>query len=192
MKIRNASIFLLALSLPTMFQGCRDHETVDPVNEEELITTLKIKFTKWDDEGEPTGEELVFVWRDEDGSGNPEIDENVLDSHSTYSMALEVLDESGTTPEDITAEIISEAAEHQFFFSIDGPTMSAEYNDEDENGKPIGVQAIAVVDQAATGSLTVTLRHEPEKNAAGVAEGDITNAGGDTDIEAVFPLTVVE
>ena len=36
----------------------------------------------------------------------------------------------------------------------------------------------------------MTLRHEPAKDASGVAAGDITNAGGETDIEVTFDVTV--
>ena len=39
-------------------------------------------------------------------------------------------------------------------------------------------------------SYTITLRHEPAKTATGVSGGDITNAGGETDIEVVFDVTV--
>jgi hypothetical protein len=38
--------------------------------------------------------------------------------------------------------------------------------------------------------VVVTLRHEPDKGAAGVSGGDITNAGGDTDIEVTFPVVI--
>ncbi|HBK71516.1 MAG TPA: type 1 periplasmic binding fold superfamily protein, partial [Flavobacteriaceae bacterium] len=34
------------------------------------------------------------------------------------------------------------------------------------------------------------LRHEPNKSASGVSDGDITNAGGETDIEVIFNITV--
>ena len=37
-------------------------------------------------------------------------------------------------------------------------------------------------------SMTVILRHEPDKAGAGVSDGDITNAGGETDIEVTFPF----
>ena len=43
---------------------------------------------------------------------------------------------------------------------------------------------------AMTGNLTITLRHEPSKNAVGVSDGDITNAGGETDVQAVFPIVI--
>ena len=35
------------------------------------------------------------------------------------------------------------------------------------------------------------LKHEPNKSAAGVAGGDVTNAGGETDAEMEFPITVI-
>ena len=37
-------------------------------------------------------------------------------------------------------------------------------------------------------TMTVILRHEPNKAGAGVSDGDITNAGGETDIEVTFPF----
>jgi hypothetical protein len=43
---------------------------------------------------------------------------------------------------------------------------------------------------AVSGNLTVILRHDLNKSAEGVAAGNIANAGGDTDVEIVFPITV--
>ena len=37
-------------------------------------------------------------------------------------------------------------------------------------------------------SMTVILRHEADKAGAGVSDSDITNAGGETDIEVTFPF----
>ena len=42
----------------------------------------------------------------------------------------------------------------------------------------------------ATGNLTITLRHLPNKSGVNVPGGDITNAGGGTDAEVVFPVVV--
>jgi len=36
----------------------------------------------------------------------------------------------------------------------------------------------------------VTLRHQPDKGAIGVSDGDITNAGGETDIEVLFDVII--
>ena len=45
---------------------------------------------------------------------------------------------------------------------------------------------------STTGNLTIILRHDLDKNGAGVSSGNIANAGGETDIEVVFPIQVVE
>ncbi len=60
----------------------------------------------------------------------------------------------------------------------------------DVNGNPIGISTIVTTNGASTGTITVTLRHEPNKDASGVSTGDITNAGGETDIEVIFNVEV--
>ena len=68
--------------------------------------------------------------------------------------------------------------------------MAVTYADADGNGRPVGLTSIWTVGAASNGTITVTLRHEPDKGAAGVSAGDITNAGGETDIEVTFPLVI--
>ena len=68
--------------------------------------------------------------------------------------------------------------------------MDVAYGDTDSEGRPIGIVGTMTTNDAGTGTLTVTLRHEPAKDAAGVVDGDITNAGGETDVEAEFDLVV--
>ena len=68
----------------------------------------------------------------------------------------------------------------------------AVYNDVDSNGKPLGISHTLSTDHFGSGTLTVILIHEPDKSAAGVANGDPTNAGGETDVQAEFEITVVE
>ena len=38
--------------------------------------------------------------------------------------------------------------------------------------------------------INIILRHEPNKKGLGVSDGDITNAGGETDIEVSFDITI--
>ena len=40
------------------------------------------------------------------------------------------------------------------------------------------------------GAFTITLRHEPNKSGMNVNTGDITNAGGETDVQVIFDITV--
>ena len=80
--------------------------------------------------------------------------------------------------------------DHQFFFSaINGLDVQTVYTDMDSEGNPIG-QQFELTANTSSGGLFIVLRHEPNKNAAGVPDGDITNAGGETDIEITFPVTI--
>jgi hypothetical protein len=60
----------------------------------------------------------------------------------------------------------------------------------DSNGNPVGVQFNLLTGAAGTGGFTVILRHEPEKSADNVNTGDVTNAGGSTDVQVTFNITV--
>jgi hypothetical protein len=158
-----------------------------PTNESELITTLVLTFN--DPE---TSETFTMRFSDPDGDGGnaPVITADALPTGRAYVLSLTVLDESGSSPVNLTNQIQAEADEHQFFFAVQGANLTVSYSDQDANGKPLGLVNLAISGASSTGSLTVGLRHQPDKNAAGVSDGDITNAGGDTDIEVVFPVTI--
>ena len=94
-----------------------------------------------------------------------------------------------TPAEDITAEVLEEALEHQVFYQVASGDFVIQYADQDSNGNPIGLST-NFQSNTTGGNLTVILKHEPSKTAAGVSGGDITNAGGETDIEVVFPVNV--
>ncbi len=68
--------------------------------------------------------------------------------------------------------------------------LSVSYTDTDADGNPIGITTELITSDAGSGVLTVILRHEPNKGASGVSGGDITNAGGETDIEVDFDVNV--
>lgn len=192
--MKSPKLFLTTtlLALAALIAGCNDRDTPSPLNEEELITTLKLSFAKWDEQGNPSNDPLEFYWKDADASGNPDIDNILLETGATYSLSVEVMDESKSPVVDITEEIVEEADEHQFFFQAEGVSIAFEYNDLDNQNMPVGLETVVSTNNPGTGSLTVILRHEPDKKAPGVADGDITNAGGETDIEATFPLSVTD
>ena len=98
--------------------------------------------------------------------------------------------QSLTPAENIGEEVAEEDDEHQFFFQSTVAGLTVEYGDNDDNGNPLGLLTTVSTGVAGTGTLTVTLRHEPDKNAAGVSDGSIDNAGGETDIEVTFPIDV--
>lgn len=178
--------FLMFLTIGTMtFTSCNDDDVEIP-NEEELITTLSYTLTP------ATGNPVILIFQDLDGDGgnDPVITNGTLEANTEYNGSLELLNESESPAENITEEIEEEAEEHQFFFSSTVPGLSVAYDDTDSDQNPVGISTILTTGDAGSGTLRVILRHEPDKSANGVSTGDITNAGGETDIEVVFEVTV--
>ena len=68
--------------------------------------------------------------------------------------------------------------------------VSIDLSDQDGDGNPIGVEFTLTANSVSSGDLTFMLRHEPNKSASGVADGDITNAYGSTDYTATFSISV--
>lgn len=171
-----------------VFMSCNPNEPVDPVipNEDEVITTLNLTLTS------DSGAVVVFSFQDLDGDGGnaPIQSGDTLQNNTTYSAVLELLNEIEMPAEDITAEIDAEGVDHQFFFESTVSGLSVEYMDMDANGKPIGLATTITTIDSGSGILNIVLRHEPNKDGTGVLSGDITNAGGETDIEVTFDVTV--
>jgi hypothetical protein len=189
MKTQTMSILrsMLLLVAVLLFSQCNT-EDPEPENEEELITTVRLTFTP-----QAGGDDVIFEVFDEDGDGpiEPVYTNGVLSAGTTYTVSIEVRNDE--EDEDITEEIEEEDDEHQFFFQIsNGLDLAFDYADIDGNGNPIGLSSIFVAGSASSGTMTVTLRHEPDKSATGVADGDITNAGGETDVEATFEVVIAD
>lgn len=177
----------LVLFVATLFTACSEDDP-EVVNEEELITTLTATLTP---SGGGTDIILKSVDLDGDGPNAPVITVSAnLTANTDYTGVLKIENETESPAEDITIEVLEEDEEHQFFFTPTNNVATVTYNDMDGNGNPIGVQFSLATTTAASGNLTITLRHEPVKTASGVNSGDITNAGGETDVQAVFPVTV--
>lgn len=188
MKNLTKNIFqlLVAVLFVITLSNCGDDEPVEPGNEEELITTVNLTFA-------PTsGTAVTMKFYDEDGEDgpiNPVITGGVLKSNTEYSVSVELLNESESPVEDITEEIEEEDKEHQFFFQVSSAlNLTHSYDDQDGDGNPVGLSNKMTTGDTSTGTLTVILRHEPDKSATGVSGGDVTNAGGSTDVD--FDLSV--
>jgi len=190
MKKFNHIFFLLCIT-SVVLTSCKKEteEPDDPIipNEEEVITTMIYTLT-------PAlgGDDVVFSFQDLDGDGGNDavISEGVLSANTAYSGSIQLLNELEDPAEDITLEVEEEGEEHQFFFMNTNDLMTVGYADMDASGNPIGIASAMLTNDANSGTLTITLRHEPAKDAEGVAAGDITNAGGETDIEVTFNVVV--
>jgi hypothetical protein len=183
----NLVIFSLLAVVIGLSSCKKDEDDVVIPNEEEVITTLK--YTLVPNGGGQTVE-LSFQDLDGDGGNAPVITGGVLEANTTYTGTLTLLNEQESPAESITEEIQEEDEDHQFFFQTNITGLTVAYTDQDADGNPLGLQSTITTTNAGNGTLTVTLRHEPNKSANGVASGDITNAGGETDIEVAFNVTV--
>lgn len=170
------------------FASCSDDDKPQQVIENEVITTVTATLT-------PTagGTPIVLKSQDLDGDGPnaPVVTvSGPFAANTAYTGTVTFLNETVSPAEDITTEIEELGVEHQIFFRQSGLGGFA-YADTDEDGRPVGLHFnYTSVNAAASGNLTVTLRHLPNKTATGVIGGDITNAGGSTDAEVVFPIVV--
>jgi hypothetical protein len=162
-----------------------DPEHPNNPNDQEVITSLQVNAMTATDT-------ITFAYSDPDGVGGivPTIDTIVLSSSAMFTISLELLDETKTPDDTVTHEILAESQAHQFFFEITGANLTTSYWDTDANGKPIGLLNTWTTGAVSSGTVMITLRHQPDKNALGVLGGDITNAGGETDVEVTFPVRI--
>lgn len=173
---------LVAISI---FSACEKDAPFIP-NEEELITTFTYTLTA------NGADPVTMQFSDLDGEGGnaPTITGGTLATNTTYTGTLDLLNEAASPTENITEEIMEEDEDHQFFYAVTGLDLTIAYADMDANNQPLGLSTSLTTGAEGSGNLIITLRHEPNKSAAGVAAGQLENAGGETDIEVTFPVTI--
>lgn len=188
LEIRKIWMLFSLLLAVTVISSCDDDDP-EPVNEEELITTVRVTFTNQANASDV--QTALFVDTDGEGGNAPVITNPTLSANSTYDVSIEFLNDSETPAEDITEEVAEEDYEHQVFYVVgSGLNLTYTYNDEDRDGNPLGLSGTAAATGASNGTLTVLLLHEPDKSASGVADGNPANAGGETDVEVTFNVTI--
>jgi hypothetical protein len=172
----------MLLVLPFAFTACKDDKDPEPEEDNEQITTVTYVLT-------PTtagAGTATVTWRDVDGSGGnaPTISTLNLRANTTYTGAITLLDETKTPVANITDEVAKESDEHLFVYtSTPANLMTVTRTDRDSKNLEVGIRTQVVTTAAGTGSLRVTLRHQPgSKNG--------TATPGDTDVEVTFPVTV--
>lgn len=192
-KSKQFKLYAFAVITALTFSSCsNDDDTPEPVNEEELITTVTAVYTPV---GGGTAVTLQYKDLDGEGANAPVVTvSGPFSKNKTYNGTVTFKNELVNPAEDITPEILEEALDHQLFYQTTGTLNAFTYgtaiNNFDSNGKPIGLQSVFVTTETASGTLTITLRHEPNKSGADVAAGDITNAAGSTDAEVSFTISV--
>jgi hypothetical protein len=185
--MKKLQFIALALFTATLFSSCSDDGHDHGTNEEELITTVITTLTS----GNQT---ITLTSKDLDGNGpNPPVvsASGDLTVNTTYTGSVTFLNESVSPAIDLTKEIKDEGEEHQLFFQAAPSIGTFAYTDTDAKGRPIGLAfTLRTAASPTTGTITVVLRHEPNKTAAGVAQGAIANAGGATDASVTYNVVL--
>lgn len=179
MKMKTNLLFVLLAALFTFACSDDDDNTQEPDNEEEEITSVVISLT----EG---GNTNTFRFRLDD-TGTPIVDETIqIAANTTYSSSVTFLNEEEIPAEDVTIEVLAEAAEHLVCYTPSvGTNLSITNTDQDSNGLEVGLTSTWVTGDAATGTVTVTLKHQPDLKAA-----PVNCSIGETDIEVAFDLEI--
>lgn len=174
---------VLSIILGLALFACKK-ESIDTEDENELITSVKLNFTT-------NGSTQTFAYSDPDGDGGktPTVSTISLKPNTTYTMTIEILDESKTPVNNITNEVANEKDEHLFIYT---PTPSSlltyTYGDKDSRNFNVGLTGSVRTGAAGTGQLKVQLRHQPPVNGTPSKNGS-TSPGSD-DVNIDFNVTI--
>jgi hypothetical protein len=192
-------LLLMLLAGTLTFYSCSDDDEPAPENPTEVITSATLTFTPTSGGGTPA----VASALDADGLGPGNFTQVLtptLDASTEYSLTMILLDaRDPDDTEDITEEVEEEDDEHQFYFVVSGGVFTEDgsnipgtiYQDQDDNGLPVGLETTWTSGSAGSGTLRVVLKHQPdEKNQASATNRATGLATGDTDFDFTFTINV--
>ena len=197
-QLNSLVMALMTLCVLTM-ASCDDN---DPVKEDVpvLITKATLTFTP-----SGGGTAVVATATDPDGEGVQDIvvDGAInLTSGTTYTLTISLINELADPSDEeynIDEEVEEEGDEHMFFFgwtdglfsdptgngNIDSRADAVNYQDQDENGLPLGLETTWTAGAASAGTFRVVLKHQPELKTA-VSDANT----GESDLDVTFDLNV--
>ena len=183
MKMNRKLSWMLLATMTMAFVQCKDSgDEVEPDDENELITSVTLKFTE-----QGTSNVSTFSYKDADGDGGnapTKFDTIALKPNSTYTLAIELLDESKSPVSDITKEVEEESDEHLFVYTPSpAALLTYTYGDKDKNNYPIGLTGSAKTGAAGDGKLKVQLRHQP-----GAKNGTPTPGSDDVNLDFILKV----
>jgi hypothetical protein len=172
----------LALSLVSCIHG----DELEPSDDNELITTVKLVFTPEEDEEPP----LIFYWKDTEGDGVVDrLDPIVLNDDTEYELQVQLWDETKSPKVDISNAIIEEADVHLFVYKVlPASLLKISTKDRDSKGLPLGLRSRVITDSKGSGKLRVILKHQPPVNGQAVKNGQ--DEPGSTDVDIEFNVSI--
>lgn len=186
MKKQLVSISIGIACMGILFSACKKDKDKEE-NDNEVITTMIVNLT-------PTGggTTLQYQFNDPDGPGGtaPTKDVITLATNKSYSAEILLLDKTKSPVDTVSEEVAEEEPDaHRFYFTpTAGSNITVSNLDTDPNGVPLGITSTWASTTAATGTITITLRHYPNKGKA--ASDLVTSTKSSTDMEVTFDTKV--
>jgi hypothetical protein len=180
---KKAFFLSLFLSISIFIVSCKK-DSVEAADENELITSVKLNFTTG-------GITQTFAYSDADGDGGktPTVATVSLKANTTYTMTIEILDESKNPISNITNEVSTERDEHLFVYTPSPASLlTYTYNDKDSKSLNVGLTGSVKTGAMAVGKLKVQLRHQPPINGNPTKDGTIPPGSDDVNID--FNVTI--
>ncbi|MFY0593942.1 hypothetical protein [Roseivirga sp.] len=180
------NVLLTSLIIVAIF-SCSNDDAL-PVNEEEFITTVTVKFTNTED----ANDVVIASFKDIDGPGGDVavITNPILSQNTVYNTSITFLNENKSPAENITQKVAQQDENHiVFYISAEELDFVVVYDDQDANGQVVGLKGTAYAGANSTGELTVTLVEGPNKdNLTGIPTPELS--GGNRVIEFEFAVTI--
>jgi len=189
MKNKFSAFLMLLSSILILATSCKKEEQVvsPPLPGNEFLTTIKLHLISSDNL-----DTLEVTWRDltpeDTNPPDTSLATLILKPNTTYSAQLELLDETKSPLEDITAEIKERGNYHRIFYFPSnslGTNLSVTVTDLDTNNPPLalGISSTISTQNVSSGFLQVILKHQPN-----VKDG--TFAPGSTDADVKFQISI--
>ncbi len=174
-----------------MLASCIRGDEMEPSDDNELITTVKLEFTPIDiNNDDEEDDSLVFYWKDTEGDGIVDrLDPIVLNDDTQYDLHVQLLDETKVPKVDISKSIIEEADVHLFVYKIlPASLLKLNIKDHDSNGLALGLRADVKTGSKGNGKIRVLLKHQPPVN--GQKQKDGSEDPGSTDVDVEFNVSI--
>jgi hypothetical protein len=127
--MKHVFIVLSACLFATMLVGCSDDP--EATNEEEVITTISVTLTPTTGGGTP----IILGWDDANLDAIVDAAEVTVSGglkiNTTYSADIQMANKSASSEIDIDEEILEEAEDHLFCFTVTGAALTIVADDED-------------------------------------------------------------
>lgn len=185
-QMKTTKLFTILILVMSMLSACSDDDNPEEVLEEEFITDVQLTFTNNADPNDT----VILTSNAPDGQDGASTENRIgsFTAGATYSLSLSVLNAQETPADDVlNDDIIPEADEHFFTFAVNGLdiSMSRDASDIDAaNGTKLGVNTTWVANTVSTGSLEITLVHEPVGASDSNPFGSVT--GGEEDFNITW------